>query len=129
MTPARAPARARGWWLSAGLLAALLVAAAVAWWPRAQTAAVFDSPDGNFKLVVQRDVSPWASMPGQGSDNPGWVLLLDRQGRELQRTRVAMVQLVEQVQWQPDRVSVRLLFDWPLPVPGGGSAASAAARP
>lgn len=114
MTSARAPLRR---WRLAGLVlaVAVLLAAGVAWWPRPQTAAVFDSPDGRFKLVVLRDAFPWASMPGQAGDNPGWVLLVDRQGRELQRARVAMVQLVEQVEWQPDRVSVRLLVDWPLP--------------
>lgn len=128
MTSARAPLRLGRWWL-AGLALALLLAAAVAWWPRPQTAAVFDSPDRRFKLVVVRDAFPWSSMPGQAGDNPGWLLLVDRQGRELERTRVAMVQLVEQVEWQPDRVSVRLLADWPLPAAAGASAASAAGRP
>jgi hypothetical protein len=53
-------------------------------------------------------------MPGQAGDAPGMVRLFDDSGRMLNEAPVDMVQLVEDVQWSPRNVQVRLVFDFPL---------------
>lgn len=54
-------------------------------------------------------------MPGQSSDSPGEVQLLNNEGKILQKVKVEMVQLVEQVEWRESSVSIKLIADWPLP--------------
>ena len=73
----------------------------------------WDSPDGRYRVTVWRDAVLFA-MPGQGSDAPGTVSLTDWGGRELFSTPLEMVQLASLPQWQPGRVSMKLIFDWPL---------------
>lgn len=75
----------------------------------------FPCPDGAYDIVVLRKASFGARMPGQGSDAPGIVQLRDAQGRVLRQTDVAMVQLVETVEWKDDSVYIKLIADWPLP--------------
>jgi len=72
-------------------------------------------PDGRYRVVVYRRPPLSGSMPGQASDAPGRVVLLDASGRELNQTSVEMVQLVEDVQWGDRTVAAKLLFDWKLP--------------
>ena len=74
----------------------------------------FQSPDGRHQVVVYRHPMLFA-MPGQGSDAPGTVILLDKAGQELKRTSVGMVQLVSAPRWSADAVSMKLLFNWDLP--------------
>jgi len=74
----------------------------------------FDSPDGSYKVVVYRYPS-LSAMPGQSGDAPGFVRLYDRQGRPLAEAGVEMVQLADRVEWERDRVSIRLVAEWRLP--------------
>ncbi len=75
----------------------------------------FASPDGRFQIVVYR-IPSRSSFPGQSSDAPGYFQLLDaRTGRVLRERSVEMVQLVDQIEWSPTNVGVRLLADWRLP--------------
>jgi hypothetical protein len=74
----------------------------------------FPSPDGRFRIVVLR-APLTAAMPGQAGDAPGAVRLYDSSGKLLHETKVEMVQLVDQVDWQPGRVAVKLVADWDLP--------------
>lgn len=104
--------------LLASILAATL-GTAVAWWlyPRlaAEEYATFERPDGKFRVVVLR-VPQWlGTLPGQASDAPGIVRLYDEAGRLLNETRVDMVQLVDQVTWEENRVHIKLVADWKLP--------------
>jgi hypothetical protein len=71
------------------------------------------SPDGRYRLVVYRTPTLF-SAPGQGSDAPGHVVLLDDQGRELKTVPIDMVQLATRPEWSKDRVSVKLVLDWDL---------------
>lgn len=76
----------------------------------------FDSLDGAFHVIVFRCTRVFSSaMPGQGSDARGIVRLYDRAGRQLQEADVDMVQNVEHVDWEADRVHIKLIADWPLP--------------
>ena len=86
-------------------------------WQRseAEVYRTFSSPDNPFQLVVFR-IPPRFSMPGQGSDAPGYFQLRNtRSGQVLKEDSVEMVQLVDQVEWSPTNVNVRLLADWSLP--------------
>src|SRR5258705_8839890 len=69
----------------------------------------FASPDGRFQIVVYR-IPMSSALPGQGSDAPGFFQLRDaRTGRVLRECPVEMVQLVDQIDWSPTNVDVRLL--------------------
>lgn len=72
----------------------------------------FISPDKRHTLIVYRYPRLYA-MPGQGSDAPGFVTLIDRNGKELARRELEMVQLVHNPEWLENRVRVRVIFDWP----------------
>ena len=55
-------------------------------------------------------------MPGQSSDAPGFVRLYDlRTGRLLQEKDVEMVQLIDQFEWSPTNLCIKLFADWRLP--------------
>ena len=101
-----------------GLLVALICAAALiaaSWYFGGTTErSRFQSPDGRHLLVVYRHPMLF-TMPGQGSDAPGTVVLQDANGRELNRTPISMVQLISDPRWREDAVSMKLLFDWKLP--------------
>jgi hypothetical protein len=77
----------------------------------------FTSPDQRFHLTVYRLGWPWPVPPGSAGDAPGFVRLHARDEAVLQEQDIPMVQLVDQVDWQPRRVEIRLLADWPLPGP------------
>lgn len=77
--------------------------------------ATFMRPDRHYKVRVMRNKMWIGHMPGQGSDNPGVVLLLDKEGNLLHQTDVEMVQLVEHVNWQNKKASIKLVADWDLP--------------
>ena len=118
-TTAASPSRRRH---STALLLVVLSVGAVAFWltasmPAADSApyAEFQRADGQYRIVVTRKRSWHAVMPGQAGDSPGTATLIDRNGRVLQRADLAMVQLVEQVDWQPNKVSIKLVGEWPLP--------------
>lgn len=97
---------------------AILVVAALAGRHTAGEAkpyATYTRPDGKFSIVVMRRKSWLPTMPGQGSDSPGEVQLMDAQGRVLKQADVEMVQLVDKVEWLDKSVSIKLIADWPLP--------------
>ncbi len=73
----------------------------------------FVSPDGRHALIVYRRPLVFAA-PGQAGDAPGIIVLETAGGTELRRRSVEMVQLVDEPQWTPGRVKVKLLLDWPL---------------
>ncbi|MBS0638775.1 MAG: hypothetical protein JSS43_02815 [Proteobacteria bacterium] len=81
-----------------------------------ETYRTFERPDGAYRLVVLRRQLPFA-MPGQASDAPGIVRLLDRKGKVLRQTEVEMVQFVNDntVTWSRRSVHVTLVVDWSLP--------------
>jgi len=63
-----------------------------------------------YKLPVR------VAMPGQSSDMPGFVRLYDqRSGRILQQKDVEMVQDIDQFEWSPTNLYIKLFADWRLP--------------
>jgi len=74
----------------------------------------FDSPNGDYRIVVFRRSRLAGMMPGQSGDAPGTVRLFDRKGHVLREAEVEMVQLVETVDWQENSVHIKLVADWPL---------------
>ena len=103
-----------------GLIVALACAGgllAASWYFGGTTEyARFKSPDERYEVVVYRHPMLLA-LPGQGSDAPGTIVLLDAAGRELQSTSVGMVQQVSEPRWSEDAVAMKLLFRWKLPDP------------
>jgi hypothetical protein len=76
----------------------------------------FASPDGRFKVVVYRSRQWLGAMPGQAGDAPGSVCLYETaNGKLLERKRVEMIQLVDQVTWPVTNVDIKLIADWKLP--------------
>ena len=75
----------------------------------------YTSPDDRFKVIVFR-IPSLCAMPGQSGDAAGFVRLVDaRTGRVLRERSVEMVQSIDQLQWSPDGVQIKLFADWPLP--------------
>lgn len=77
----------------------------------------YASPEGRFHIVVYRQPM-FSVMPGQGSDAPGYVELIGANGRVWERQDIEMVQLSSAPHWSDKRVSMKLQFDWQLPVKG-----------
>ena len=103
--------------LLAVLIALALVAASLYFLRRAAAGEyrTFNSPDGRYKVVVYRYPTPYAMMPGQSGDAPGFVQLHDSRGRSLAEAGVEMVSAVDRVDWEDGRVSVKLVAEWQLP--------------
>ena len=73
------------------------------------------SPDKRFKMIVYR-IPMTSAMPGQSGDAPGFVRLYDeRNGRILEQKDVEMVQLIDQPEWSPTNLYIKLFADWKLP--------------
>ncbi|HXI71019.1 MAG TPA: hypothetical protein VNN22_11755 [Verrucomicrobiae bacterium] len=73
------------------------------------------SPDGRFKMVVYR-IPMIMAMPGQSGDASGFVRLCDqRSGRVLYQKDVEMVQGIDQFEWSPTNLYIKLFADWRLP--------------
>lgn len=77
----------------------------------------FTSPDQRFQLTVYRLGWPWPMPPGSAGDASGFVRLRTHEGTVLQEQDVQMVQLVDKVVWEPQRVEIKLVADWALPGP------------
>ena len=74
------------------------------------------SPDGRFKMVVYRIPVTTTMMPGQSGDAPGFVRLYDqRSGHILEQKNVGMVQNIDQFEWSPTNLYIKLFADWRLP--------------
>lgn len=72
------------------------------------------SPDGAWTLTLcQRPML--FSVPGGGSDAPGWIVLRDRTGAIRGVQDLAMVQMYSgDTTWAPDRVARSLVTEMPL---------------
>ncbi|MCC6132917.1 MAG: hypothetical protein IT186_23550 [Acidobacteria bacterium] len=75
----------------------------------------FESPDGRFQVVVYAVPSLLPVMPGQGGDASGFVRLEKAPGKVLQQKNVSMVNSIDQVKWEKDRVVIWLFAEWDLP--------------
>ncbi len=82
---------------------------------RMEDYATFESPDGQYKIVVLRKKEFFGSAPGQAGDSPGEVRLINKNGDVIEKTDVEMVQLVENVEWTDKSVYIKLVADWKLP--------------
>jgi hypothetical protein len=103
--------------LLAVVIAAALAAASLYLLRRAPAAEyrTFNSPDGRYRVVVYRYPSPFAMVPGQSGDAPGFVRLYDGRGHTLAEAGAEMVQTVDRVDWEDGKVNVKLIAEWPLP--------------
>lgn len=105
------------------LVVALGLGAGIAFTPAARKLCctsvykTFKSPDGRFQLMVFRLGWPWPMTPGSAGDGPGFVRLYAPDGKVLQEQDLEMVQLADQVLWEPRRVEIKLVADWELPGP------------
>lgn len=79
----------------------------------AEEYASFEAPDGACRIVVYRNPRLFA-MPGQGSDAPGRIDLVDKNGKVLKSRPIEMVQLISKPVWKKGSVSMKLLFDWKM---------------
>jgi hypothetical protein len=77
----------------------------------------FTRPDGKYRVVVSKNTTLLNLKPsiGGSSDAPGVVRLYDQRGKLLQEAKVDMVQQVENVEWPPKGVYIKLVADWSLP--------------
>ena len=100
------------------VVTAVLVAASLLYfYPRPEQYRSFQSPTGNYQIVLYRYPQRLSTMPGQGSDAPGLARLYDHTGKMLYQVDVPMVSIVDRVEWGPDSVTVPGLFDWRLSQP------------
>lgn len=70
-------------------------------------------PGGTHAVVLYR-VPEWFGLPGQASDAPGFVQLVDGGNRPQQTAAVDMVQDVSEPEWEPGLVRIKLIAAWPL---------------
>ena len=75
----------------------------------------FNSPDSAYYIKLNKYASFLSIMPGSTGDAPGYIQLYNNQHQLLQQQEVEMVQLVEEVKWQPGQVSIKFIADWNLP--------------
>ncbi|MFL6229659.1 MAG: hypothetical protein ACJ741_12880 [Pyrinomonadaceae bacterium] len=103
--------------LLAALVCALVVAAISLYSARHALASeykTFQSPDGKFKVVVYSYPMLISSVGGAG-DAAGFVRLYDSRGHVLEEEGVEMVQLVDQIEWEKEKVDIKLIAEWRLP--------------
>jgi len=79
----------------------------------AEEVASYPSPRGDCRIVVYRTPGLLA-MPGQASDAPGRIDLVDNAGKVLKSLEIEMVQLASTPIWTEASVSMKLLFDWKM---------------
>lgn len=84
----------------------MLVALCVVWIFQETTIRASNSPDERFMLaVIKRNIDSLPVMPGQGSDVKCFVELRRRDdGQIILRKEVDMLQNVEQIEWDADKV-------------------------
>ncbi len=75
--------------------------------------AEWHSPDAKHTLTVYRTQRLF-SMPGQGSDAPGMVMLRNAEGKLLNRQKIGMVQLASEPEWSTQTVRMKLILEWQL---------------
>ena len=74
----------------------------------------FQGPDGLHKVILLRQTNTPFLFPGQGSDAPGHLCLVDAKGRILAGKPVEMVHLVEGIGWERGHARVRNIVDWDI---------------
>lgn len=75
----------------------------------------FESPDGHYAVVVRFDSkSEGPITPGSSGDRPGFVQLVNSQGKILKQASVDMVGRVDQVIWSENQVEVKMVAIWQL---------------
>lgn len=72
------------------------------------------SPEGTDSLAVCRRPMLF-SMPGGGSDAPGWIVLRDSRAFVTGIVDLGMVQTAEAPEWTPERVDMKLAASFPRP--------------
>ena len=73
-----------------------------------------NSPLSDHYLIVYRYASLLALSPGSSGDLPGYVQLYNGQGEQLREKDVEMVQLIQNVHWTENSVTIKFVLDWPL---------------
>ena len=76
----------------------------------------YPEPNGDHEIVVYR-LPQWFAMPGSSGDARGVVRLVKKtngRAKVQQSTEVEMVQNVSEPEWSADRVTIKLIADWPL---------------
>jgi len=73
----------------------------------------FESPNGKFFVIVEKNKThlPSIMMPGQGSDSPGTAMLANKKGEILDKKDVEMLQLINNIEWHPNRATIMLGVD------------------
>lgn len=75
---------------------------------------VFTSPLSGHYLTLYRYNTILPLSPGNSGDTPGFIRLYNENGIMLNQTDVAMVQLVNDVRWSKDRITIKFVADWPI---------------
>ncbi|MFZ4702270.1 MAG: hypothetical protein ACOYMG_19685 [Candidatus Methylumidiphilus sp.] len=103
------------WWVAAILTILLILEIWLTSGSVTEEYASFIRPDGHYRVVVMRKKMWTAFMPGQASDAPGIVQLYDQRGVLLHEANIPMVQIVDHVDWEEKKLSIKLVADWELP--------------
>jgi len=75
---------------------------------------IYKSPLSGHYLALYRYNSILPVSPGGAGDLPGFIRLYDANGVLLNQADVEMVQLVSDIIWTDDRVTIKFIADWPL---------------
>lgn len=102
-------------WVAATLIVGVVISAAVSCKRTVTRYRDIESPDGKYRIVVYSRRQFFPVGPGQGGDASGFVQLQDRTGKVLREKEVAMVQNIDQVYWEQNKVEIKLFADWDLP--------------
>ncbi len=75
----------------------------------------FTSPNGEYNITVYRVRAFPMMMPGSAGDAPGFVRLYNQDNQMLAEKDVAMVQIINDVEWSKNKVYIKLFTEWDLP--------------
>ncbi len=81
---------------------------------------VFYSPDNQYRLVVKSKGASFFSLPGQGSDGAGIIILKDNKtNRILKKTDIPIKNALNEsdIRWSINEVDIKLVAPWSLPSP------------
>lgn len=105
-------------WVMATLLIACTILAFLYLHPESEVFRVYNSPTGQYHLIVYRYESTLPAMPGDASGNSGYVRLYDTYGKlygEAKLTLVAVASAPSDVKWDEGEVSLPGAFDFHVP--------------
>ena len=71
-------------------------------------------PSGKYTAIVssRRFLSYIPMMPGQGSDKPGFLTIVDDNDAALGRIPVDMIQMARDIKWTPTGTKITLIGEW-----------------